>query len=78
MEAIEVWFKQLMENFAIAYVEELKDAVGENLNPEDVVFLDELMDDPDTVMRLPEFRMWAVDYLKKQVYKKKTGKPREQ
>lgn len=69
----EVWFNELMETFARAYVEELRDAVGENLDPTEAAFLDELMDDPETVMRLPEFRMWSADYLKT-IYKGNLGK----
>lgn len=72
----DVWFKNLMTELAMAYVEELRDAVGENLDDDDKKFLDELMDNPDDVLSSPNFRMWAQQFLK-QVYKKQLGKRRE-
>jgi hypothetical protein len=61
----EVWFKEMMHEFAVAYVAELWEAAKENLDDEDIDFLEDLMDKPDTVLRLPEFRMWAHDALDK-------------
>ena len=69
----EVWFKNLMIEFAKAYVEELRDAVGENLDDDDEAFLDGLMKKPNQVLSSGDFRVWAAQGLSK-IHKKKQGK----
>ena len=72
----EVWFRNMMREFAAAYVEELLDAGGKNLAKRDVQFLSDVLADPDEldVIATEEgFRIWAQEGLNK-IYKSKSGK----
>ena len=73
----EVWFRDMMHEFARAYIEELLDAGGANLTQREVQFLSDLLidvDELDEITEMDTFRVWAQECLNK-IYKGKLGKP---
>lgn len=72
----EVWFRDMMREFARAYVEELLDAGGRKLTKADVAFLTDTLvdvDELDQITEMDTFRLWAQEGLNK-VYKSQSGK----
>lgn len=72
----EIWFRDLMENLALAYIDELEDVLRKDdaLTPDDEEFFAELRDDPDEVLQSEKFREWSKSFLA-DIYNAKSGKP---
>jgi len=73
----EVWFRDMMREFARAYVEELLAAGGRNLTKADRRFLFNTLEDNEALDEIVEdkgFRNWAGSYLNT-IYKSGFGKP---